>query len=93
MHISPAFGVDDFELSKTFNLPVLQPVTPNGHFTEIISDFAGRAIKTFKYTDRVEEGADKDIIIALKQAGKIFKSSFDYVHSYPHCWRTDNPVM
>lgn len=93
VHISPAFGVDDFELSKAFNLPVLQPVTPNGHFTEIISDFAGRAIKTFKYADRVEEGADKDIIIALKLAGKIFKSSFDYVHSYPHCWRTDNPVM
>ena len=93
VHISPAFGVDDFELSKAFNLPVLQPVTPNGHFTEIISDFAGRAIKTFKYADRVEEGADKDIIIALKQAGKIFKSSFDYVHTYPHCWRTDNPVM
>lgn len=93
VHISPAFGVDDFELSKTFNLPILQPVTPNGHFTEIISDFAGRAIKTFKYADRVEEGSDKDIIIALKQAGKIFKSSFDYVHSYPHCWRTDNPVM
>lgn len=93
VHISPAFGVDDFELSKEFNLPVIQPVTPNGHFTEIISDFAGRAIKTFKYADRVEEGADKDIIIALKQAGKIFKSSFDYVHSYPHCWRTDNPVM
>jgi isoleucyl-tRNA synthetase len=64
VHISPAFGVDDFELSKAFNLPVLQPVTPNGHFTEIISDFAGRAIKTFKYADRVEEGADKDIIIA-----------------------------
>ncbi len=93
VHISPAFGVDDFELSKTFNLPVLQPVTPNGHFTDIITDFAGRAIKTFKYADRVEEGADKDIIIALKQAGKIYKSSFDYVHSYPHCWRTDNPVM
>lgn len=93
VHISPAFGVDDFELSKAFNLPVLQPVTPNGHFTDIITDFAGRAIKTFKYADRVEEGADKDIIIALKQAGKIFKSSFDYVHSYPHCWRTDNPVM
>jgi len=93
VHISPAFGVDDFELSKAFNLPVLQPVTPNGHFTDVITDFAGRAIKKFTYADRVEEGADKDIIIALKQAGKIFKSSFDYVHSYPHCWRTDNPVM
>ena len=93
VHISPAFGVDDFELSKQYNLPVLQPVTPNGHFTDEIIPFAGRAIKTFKYADHVEDGSDKDIIIALKAAGKIYKSSFDYVHSYPHCWRTDNPVM
>lgn len=93
VHISPAFGVDDFELSKKFDLPVLQPVTPNGHFTEEITPFAGRAIKNFKYADHVEEGSDKDIIIALKTAKKIYKSSFDYVHSYPHCWRTDNPVM
>jgi isoleucyl-tRNA synthetase len=93
VHIAPAFGVDDFELSKLFHLPILQPVTPNGHFTDQITDFAGRAIKTFKYADRVEDGADKDIIIALKQAGKMYKSAFDYVHSYPHCWRTDNPVM
>ena len=93
VHISPAFGVDDFELSKQYNLPVLQPVSPNGHFTEEITPFAGRAIKTFKYADHVEDGADKDIIKALKAASKIYKSAFDYVHSYPHCWRTDNPVM
>lgn len=93
VHISPAFGVDDFELAKKYDLPVLQPVTPNGHFTDEITPFAGRAIKTFKYADHVEEGSDKDIIIALKTAKKIYKSSFDYVHSYPHCWRTDNPVM
>ncbi|MGA1435795.1 MAG: class I tRNA ligase family protein, partial [Candidatus Kapaibacteriota bacterium] len=93
VHISPAFGVDDFELSKEYNLPVLQPVSPNGHFTEEIIPFAGRAIKTFKYSDHVEEGADKDIIKALKAANKIYKSAFDYIHSYPHCWRTDNPVM
>ncbi|MBK9248723.1 MAG: isoleucine--tRNA ligase [Ignavibacteria bacterium] len=93
VHLAPAFGVDDFEMSKKFGLPMLQPVTPNGHFTTEIVDFAGRAIKNFKYADHNEEGADKDIIIALKKAGKIYKSSMDYVHSYPHCWRTDNPVM
>ena len=93
VHIAPAFGVDDFEMSKTEHLPVLQPVTPNGHFTDEIVDFAGRAIKTFTYSDHKEEGADKDIIIALKKAHKIYKSSMDYIHSYPHCWRTDNPVM
>jgi isoleucyl-tRNA synthetase len=93
VHISPAFGVDDFEISKKFNLPVLQPVTPNGHLTEEITEFAGRAIKTFKYSDHTEEGADKDIVKSLKRANKIYKASFDYLHSYPHCWRTDNPVM
>lgn len=93
VHLAPAFGVDDFEMSKKFGLPMLQPVTPNGHFTTEVVDFAGRAIKNFKYADHNEEGADKDIIIALKKAGKIYKSSMDYVHSYPHCWRTDNPVM
>jgi len=55
VHISPAFGVDDFELSKKFDLPVLQPVTPNGHFTQEITPFAGRAIKTFKYADHFED--------------------------------------
>ncbi len=93
VHLAPAFGVDDFEMSKKFGLPMLQPVTPNGHFTTDVEEFAGRAIKTFKYADHTEEGSDKDIIIALKKAGKIYKSSMDYLHSYPHCWRTDNPVM
>ncbi|MBL7975541.1 MAG: class I tRNA ligase family protein, partial [Candidatus Kapabacteria bacterium] len=94
VHLAPAFGQDDFAMSKLFNLPMPLPVTPNGHFTDVIKDFAGRAIKTFTYDDgHVEEGADKDIIIALKKAGKILKSSMDYLHAYPHCWRTGNPVM
>lgn len=93
VHIAPAFGEDDYEMSKKFRIPFVQPVTPNGHFTSDAGEFAGRAIKTFKYPDRIEEGADKDIIRALKQAGKVYKASFDYVHSYPHCWRTGNPIM
>ncbi|MFN4770052.1 MAG: isoleucine--tRNA ligase [Candidatus Kapaibacterium sp.] len=94
VHLAPAFGTDDFDAHKKYNLPMPVHVTPNGHFKEIIKDFAGRAIKTFTYADgSVEEGSDKDIIIALKKAGKILKSSMDYLHNYPHCWRTGNPVM
>lgn len=94
VHLAPAFGQDDFEMSKKFNLPMPIHVTPNGHFLPMIKEFAGRAIKNFSYADgSSEEGADKDIIIALKKAGKILKSSMDYLHSYPFCWRTDNPVM
>ncbi len=93
VHIAPAFGEDDYEMYKKYKIPFLQPVTPNGHFTEDMGEFAGRAIKDFVYPDHKEEGADKDIIRALKQAGKVYKASFDYVHSYPHCWRTGNPIM
>jgi len=93
VHMAPAFGEDDYAMSKKYNLPFLQPVTPNGHFTDDMGPFAGRAIKTFTYYDHTEEGADKDIIIALKEAGKIYRATNDYLHSYPHCWRTGNPVI
>lgn len=93
VHIAPAFGQDDFELSKVHNLPVVQPVTPNGRFTADVREFAGRTVKTFTYPDHTEEGADRDIIKLLKQQGKIYKAAFDYEHSYPHCWRTENPVI
>lgn len=102
VHIAPAFGEDDYQMYKKFKIPFLQPVTPNGHFTPDMGEFAGRAIKTFTYNKKsenggeetyIEEGADKDIIYALKVAGKLYRSRNDYVHSYPHCWRTGNPVI
>ena len=93
VHIAPAFGADDFELAKQHALPVVQPVTVNGRFTDDIREFASRSVKTFTYADHTEEGADRDIVKSLKIAGKIYKASFDYLHSYPHCWRTDNPVI
>jgi len=103
VHLAPAFGEDDYQMSKKFKIPFLQPVSANGHFTDEITAFAGRAIKNFTYATKVEgtneeivtneEGADKDIIIALKHAKKIYRSSMDYLHSYPHCWRTGNPLM
>ena len=93
VHLAPAFGEDDYQMSKIHNLPFMQPVTPNGHFTEDMGQYAGRAIKNFTYPDHEEEGADKDIIVQLKYWDKIYRSTNDYLHSYPHCWRTGNPIM
>lgn len=92
VHLAPAFGQDDYDMSKQYQLPVLQPITPGGRFTEVVSEFAGRTVKTFTYADgHTEEGVDKDVVIALKKLGKIYRSTNDYVHSYPHCWRTRQP--
>ncbi len=93
VHIAPAFGEDDYEMKKKYDLPFLQPVTPNGHFTNDQGEFAGRAVKTFFYPDHIEEGVDKDVVIYLRNKGKIYRSTNDYVHNYPHCWRTGNPVI
>lgn len=94
VHMAPAFGADDYEMSKIFNLPFLQPVTPGGKFVEGIGEFSHRPVKTFTYGDgHIEEGVDKDVLYALKNMDKLYKSSFDYVHSYPHCWRTENPII
>jgi len=93
VHMAPAFGADDYEMSRKFNLPVLQPVTPGGRLTGDVGEFSGRTVKTFTYSDHTEEGVDKDVVIGLKKRDKLYRNSFDYVHSYPHCWRTDNPII
>lgn len=93
VHIAPAFGQDDYEVSLKYGLPVLQPVTGSGRFTADVTDYAGRTVKTLTFEDRTEEGTDKEIIIALKHRGLVLKSSNDYLHSYPHCWRCDNPLI
>ena len=83
VHIAPAFGQDDYELSKKYNLPMLQPVTRAGLFTDDVTDFAGVFVKD----------ADNDIIIKLKKEGKLFKKE-TIVHSYPFSWRNEDvPVI
>lgn len=83
VHIAPAFGADDYEISKKYNLPMLQPVTRGGIFTDEVSDFAGQFVKD----------ADEGIIKKLKSDGKLFKKE-TIVHSYPFSWRhTDVPVI
>lgn len=83
VHIAPAFGADDYDLSKKYDLPFLQPVTPGGKFTDEVTDFAGKFVKD----------ADADIIYKLKTMDKLYKKE-TIVHSYPFSWRFDNvPVI
>ena len=83
VHIAPAFGADDYEISKIHDLPFLQPVTRGGLFTEEVTDFAGVFVKD----------ADQDIIKMLRASGQLYKKE-TIVHSYPFSWRFDNvPVI
>ena len=78
VHMAPAFGADDYEMSKIYDLPFLQPVTPGGKFTEGIGEFSNRPVKTFTYADgHTEEGVDKDVIYSQKMKDKLYRSSFD----------------
>ena len=83
VHIAPAFGADDYELLKKYNLPMLQPVTRAGLFTEEITDFAGQFVKD----------ADAGIILKMKKEGKLYKKE-TIIHTYPFSWRhLDVPVI
>lgn len=83
VHIAPAFGADDYDLSKKYNLPMLQPVDRGGRFTSEVTDFAGQFVKD----------ADKEIINKLKAEGKLYKKE-TIVHTYPFSWRNqDVPVI
>lgn len=93
VHIAPAFGQDDYEVSRVYDLPVVQPVSPGGRFTDQAGPFSGRMVKSITFDNRVEEGADKDIVINLKERDLVFHYAKNYEHSYPHCWRCDNPLI
>lgn len=82
VHIAPAFGEDDYQLGKKFDLPVVQPVDKEGKFTPEVTPWAGRFVRE----------ADLDITRYLKAEGKLF-SKERMTHSYPYCWRCDTPLL
>jgi len=82
VHIAPAFGADDYEIAKKYDLPMLQPVARNGCFTAEVSDYDGMF---FKDTDPL-------IIEQLKRAGKLYRKEM-ITHTYPYSWRYDVPVI
>lgn len=82
VHIAPGFGEDDYELGRRAGLTAVCPVDSECRFTDEVSDFAGRPVKE----------CDKDIIRRLKDEGKLVHHG-QLVHSYPHCWRCDAPLI
>ncbi len=95
VHIAPSFGADDYKMGQQYALGSLTMVNKKGQFVEEMGEFAGRYVKP-EYiggNDEPEERpVDVDLIIKLKTENRAFKAE-KYEHSYPHCWRTDKPIL
>ncbi len=107
VHTSPTFGADDFRVAQANGIPAIMVkdetgkdvpiVDRQGRFVAEITDYAGRYVKEEYYSD--DERADPDfkptdvlIAIKLKEENKAFRVE-KYEHPYPHCWRTDKPIL
>ncbi len=91
VHIAPAFGADDYKVGKANNIGIYTLVDKEGKFVEGTGEFAGRFVKNYK-DDPDYKDVDVDISVKLKLEHRAFKIE-KYEHSYPHCWRTDKPVI
>ena len=106
VHTAPTFGADDAKVAKeaTPEVPPMLVLDANdnlvplvdlqGKFIQGLGDYSGKYVKNEYYNDgeAPERSADVEIAIQLKEENKAFKVE-KYVHSYPHCWRTDKPIL
>ncbi|WP_112085334.1 isoleucine--tRNA ligase [Flavobacterium lacus] len=106
VHTAPTFGADDAKVAKEAT-PEVPPmlvldatgnavplVDLQGKFIHGLGEFSGKYVKNEYYNEgeAPERSADVEIAILLKEENKAFKVE-KYVHSYPHCWRTDKPIL
>jgi len=82
VHTAPAFGEEDYAVSKKYGIPIVQPVDEKGRFTKEVTDFAGRYI----------HDTNTDILIFLKKQGKVV-SVKKVEHEYPFCYRCDTKLI
>jgi len=107
VHTASVFGADDFRVAQQNNVPAVMVkdeqgkdtplVDKKGRFVTEVTDFAGKYVKEEYYDDATRNDPDfkpTDVLIAikLKEDNKAFKVE-KYEHSYPHCWRTDKPIL
>ncbi len=91
VHTAPAFGADDYRVGKKHNIGILTMVDKEGKFGDYTGEFSGRYVKNYK-NDPDYKDVDVDIAVKLKLGGHAFKVE-KYEHTYPHCWRTDKPII
>jgi len=82
VHQAPAFGADDLAVCRSYGLPVVNPIAPDGHFLADVPVVAGLFFKD----------ADKPLVKELKASGALYKHQ-QYEHTYPHCWRCHTALM
>jgi isoleucyl-tRNA synthetase len=82
VHIAPGFGEDDQRLGEANGLGIVVPVDDEGRFTDDVVEWAGENV--------IESNAS--IIRHLRDAGRLVRHD-TYTHNYPHCWRTDTPII
>ena len=92
VHIAPSFGSDDMRIAQKYGFGALTLVDKQGKFVDAVADFAGRYVKDYRNEGDAYRNVDVDIAIKLKTENKAFNVQ-KYNHSYPHCWRTDKPVL
>jgi isoleucyl-tRNA synthetase len=91
VHTAPAFGADDFRVGKKNNLGILILVDKEGKFINGVGEFSGRFVKNYK-DDPHYEDVNVDISVKLKKENRAFRVE-KHQHNYPHCWRTDKPII
>lgn len=104
VHTAPTFGADDAKVAQDAGVPPMLVLDDNdnpvplvdlqGRFTKHMGDLAGKYVKNEYYADgeAPEKSIDVEISIKLKEENKAFKVE-KYQHNYPHCWRTDKPIL
>lgn len=94
VHLAPSFGSDDNLVAKQNGIGSLTLVDTQGRFVDAVTDFAGMYVKNEFYNQGQvpDKSADIQIVIKLKEENRCFKAE-KHEHSYPHCWRTDKPIL
>ncbi|HQW92350.1 MAG TPA: isoleucine--tRNA ligase [Ferruginibacter sp.] len=91
VHTAPAFGADDFRIGQKNNIGILTLVDKQGKFVEGVGEFSNRYVKNYK-DEKDYVDVNIDIAVKLKKENRAFKVE-KYEHNYPHCWRTDKPII
>ena len=91
VHTAPAFGADDYKVGKKYGIGILTMVDRQGKFVDGLGEFSNRYVKNYK-DDTNYVDVNVDICVKLKKENRAFKIE-KYEHNYPHCWRTDKPVL